>query len=527
MAFRLNDLPYVRNCFATTVNKDGHNCVFKFSMNNKIAIIGAGFSGLSAACSLAVLGHKVTVFEKNETTGGRARTFHKDGFMFDMGPSWYWMPDIFDAFFEKFGKKTSDYYTLERLDPSYRVFFKDAAPLDVPAELNAFKAVLNKIEPGAGQQLDQFLKEAQVKYEVGMNEFVWKPSLSFSEYLDVRLLQQSFKLQLLSSMSKHIRKFFSDPKIVQLLEFPVLFLGAKPSKTPALYSMMNYADIKLGTWYPQGGMVKIPEAMTKLAIELGVEIRTSSPVDKINISNGEVTGITVNGITEEFDAVVGSADYHHIESALIDKKYRSYSDDYWESRVMSPSSLLFYIGVDKKVDGLLHHNLFFDENFEQHAEKIYDNPDWPDKPLFYVCCPSKTDATVAPEGKENLFLLIPVAPGMSSDEKTREALLDICIQRIEKHTGSSFKNDIIYKRSYAHEEFISDYNSFKGNAYGLANTLTQTAFMKPRMKSKKVSNLFYTGQLTVPGPGVPPSLISGQVVATEVTKYLQSQPVTS
>jgi len=504
------------------LNNLGQSGVIIPSMKKRIAVIGAGFSGLSAACTLASHGHKVVVFEKNDSTGGRARTFSSNGFMFDMGPSWYWMPDIFDAFFEKFGKKTSDYYHLDRLDPSYRVFFKDAHPMDIPADLNKFKSLLDSIETGAGHQLDQFLKEAKVKYEVGMSEFVWKPSLSFSEYLDIRLLQQSFKLQLLSSMSKHIRKFFSDPKIIQLLEFPVLFLGAKPSKTPALYSMMNYADIKLGTWYPQGGMAKIPEAMTELALELGAEIRTSAVVEKIIVSNGEATGIIVNGQMEEFDAVVGSADYHHIESALLDKEYRSYSDEYWESRVMSPSSLLFYIGVNKKVDGLLHHNLFFDENFEQHAVQIYDTPKWPEKPLFYVCCPSKTDTTVAPEGEENLFLLIPVAPGMSSDENTRESLLEVCLNRIEKHTGCSFKNQIVYRRSYAHEEFIADYNSFKGNAYGLANTLTQTAFMKPRMKSKKIANLFYTGQLTVPGPGVPPSLISGQVVAIEVTKHLQA-----
>lgn len=496
-------------------------------MNSRINVIGSGFAGLSAACTLASKGHQVTIFEKNSTTGGRARHFEEHGFTFDMGPSWYWMPEVFDEFFGRFGKKTSDYYQLVRLDPSYRVFFKDKEGLDIPANLNEFKALLEKMEVGAGSALDQFLSEAKIKYDTGMGEFVWKPSLSVLEFAELRLLRESFRLQLFTSMSAHLRKYFKNPEILQLLEFPVLFLGAKPSKTPALYSMMNYADIALGTWYPLGGMVEISKAMTKLALELGVKIETNSPVEKIEVSNGEVVGLWSNGTLHYCDAVIAGSDYHHVESQLLEPAYRTYSDSYWEKRVMSPSSLLFYIGVNKKVSGLLHHNLFFDEDFEQHAHEIYDDPKWPSKPLFYICAPSKTDSTVAPEGSENIFALIPVAPGMKSDENSRQAYLDIIIHRIKKYTGEDIRDHIVYCRSYAHEEFISDYNSFKGNAYGLANTLMQTAFLKPRMKSKKLDNLFYAGQLTTPGPGVPPSLISGQVAASEVHKFLQtSKPET-
>lgn len=491
------------------------------SSPKKIAVIGAGFAGISSACTLAQKGFDVTLFEKNDQTGGRGRSFAHQGYTFDMGPSWYWMPEVFEQFFNRFGKKVSDYYTLERLDPSYRVFFQDGAPLDVPAAYEEFKKMIDEIEPGASVRLDRFMAEAKIKYDVSMADFVWKPSLSILEFAQPRLLIESFRLHLFSGFSNHAKKFFKHPKIIQLLEFPILFLGAKPEKTPAMYSMMNYADIMLGTWFPKGGMCKIAEAMTSLANELGVRIVTSCNVSSIEVTGNEANAIQYDGKTEHFDAVVAAADYQHVESKLLKRENRSYSDEYWDTRVMSPSSLLFYIGVNRKVKGILHHNLFFDVPFDSHAREIYDTPSWPENPLFYLCCTSATDASVAPDGKENLFILIPVATGLSSTEEERKKYLQICLQRIKKLTGEDIEPSIEFIRSYAHEEFIDDYHAFKGNAYGLANTLTQTAVMKPRMRSKKVKNLFYTGQLTVPGPGVPPSLISGQIVADEVEKYFK------
>ncbi|MFM9983935.1 MAG: phytoene desaturase family protein [Flavobacteriales bacterium] len=497
-------------------------------MRAKIGIIGSGFAGLAAACSLAQKGHEVTILEKNASVGGRARVLHENNFVFDMGPSWYWMPDIFEDFFGSFNKKVSDYYHLIRLDPSYQVILEKGEKIRIPASLGEFKTLLETIEPGAGKSLDAFLQEAKVKYESGMRKFVWKPSLSVMEYADFKLVKESFRLQLFANMKTHLRKYFSHPDILKLLEFPVLFLGAKPEKTPALYSMMNYADITLGTWYPQGGMFKIVEGITKLAEELGVKILTNQEVKSIQVQGKLTTGVKTAADDFQFDVVIGAGDYHHIETNLLEKKHRSYSDEYWNSRVMSPSSLLFYVGVDKRIDGLEHHNLFFDEPFEAHATEIYDAPNWPEKPLFYVCCPSKTDNTVAPTGAENLFILIPVAPGLHSDETLRKKYFDVCMERMEKHFGQSIRQNVISYRSYAHEEFIADYHSFKGNAYGLANTLMQTAFLKPRMKSKRIDNLFYAGQLTVPGPGVPPSLISGQIAASEVDKYLKIKtPVTA
>ena len=489
-------------------------------MSKKIVVIGAGFAGLAAAASLAQKGHQVIILEKNEGPGGRARQYQAQGFTFDMGPSWYWMPEVFEDFFQRFGKSTTDYYELLRLDPSYIVHFGKDDEMEVPAKIEALYTMFESYEPGSSTKLKQFLEEAAYKYKVGMSEFVFKPSNSIMEFADLRILKSMFGLQMFSSVCSAIRKLFKNEKLIQLLEFPVLFLGATPQKTPALYSLMNYADLALGTWYPKGGMHEIVKAMVSLAEELGVDIHYNQEVTQILVSNGKAKQVVTADQTYDVDAVVGGADYHHLEQHVLAPELRNYSASYWDKRTMAPSSLLFYVGVDKKLPGLHHHNLFFDEDFALHAEEIYENPKWPSKPLFYVCAPSVTDASVAPEGQENLFFLIPLAPDLEDTDELREKYFEVVLDRFENITGHKIRDHIIYRRSYAHRDFKKDYHAFKGNAYGLANTLLQTAFLKPKMRNRKVSNLFFTGQLTTPGPGVPPSLVSGQVVAEEVDKVL-------
>lgn len=493
-------------------------------MKEKVIVIGSGFAGLSAACHLAKKGYKVTVLEKNTVPGGRARYFEADGFFFDMGPSWYWMPDVFEQFFAHFGKKPSDYYDLVRLDPSYRVYFEKGEKLDLSADMEQVYSMFDRIEPGSADELRKFMDESEYKYDVGINDLVYKPGLNLMEFADMRVVKGVFQLHLFSNISKYIRSRFKDSKLVQLLEFPVLFLGAKPQNTPALYSLMNYADMKLGTWYPKGGMHEIVKAMVLVAKELGVEFRLDTNVEGFRIDKGQINAVKTNRGDFDADIVVAGSDYHHTEQHLLEPQYRQYSAEYWDKRKLAPSSLIYYLGIKGEIPELLHHNLFFDESFEQHAEEIYETMKWPEKPLFYVSNPSKTDPGVAPEGYENIFVLIPVAPGIDEEEGVREHYLDIVLKRIEKYTGAeNLAERIVYKRSFAHKEFIEDYNSFKGNAYGLANTLDQTAILKPRIKSKKLGNLFYTGQLTTPGPGVPPSLISGEVVSNVIAKQYKTK----
>lgn len=484
-------------------------------MSKNIAIIGSGFSALSASCYLAKQGHKVTIFEKNSTIGGRCRQFKKDGFTFDIGPSWYWMPDIFDKFFADFGKKTSDYYQLDKLSPAYKIFFKDEN-ITIGDTLEKICTEFERIEPGSSIPLKKFIKKAGDNYDIAINKVVLKPGVSPLELITPETamrVDQFFK-----TISSEVRKNFKNPKLISTLEFPVLFLGAKPNKTPSFYSFMNFADFGLGTWHPKGGMYQIVLAMSSLAKSLGVTIKTDSNVSKIDVVNKSVSTITVNNNKLSFDVVLSGADYHHTET-LLEEKHKQYSEKYWSKKTFAPSSLLFYIGFDKKLDNIQHHNLFFDTNFESHAEDIYDDPKWPSNPLFYANFPSKTDLTMAPEGCETGFFLIPIAPGIEDTLEIRAKYLDIILNRFERLTNQNVKNNIIFKESFCVNDFIKDYNSYKGNAYGMANTLLQTAFLRPKLKSKKLDNLYFTGQLTVPGPGVPPALISGKLVAQLINKY--------
>lgn len=484
-----------------------------------ITIIGSGFAGLSAAAYMAKEGHQVTVIEKNEQAGGRARSFESAGFTFDMGPSWYWMPDIFESFFKDFGKQPNDFYQLIRLDPSYQVLWEDLQ-LPLPANFTELKAVFESLEKGAGNQLELFLKEAAYKYEVGIHKFVEKPGLSITEFFTLDVAKSVFKIDLLTSIHTHVRKYFSNPKLIQIAEFPILFLGALPKNTPALYSLMNYADMKLGTWYPMGGMTELVKGMQQLAMNLGVQFKFNESVLSFEYQNKSISKIITDKNTYPTDAVIAACDYHHLETAVLAPTYRNYTDDYWEKRKMAPSSILIYLGINKKLKNILHHNLLFDAPFDQHAQELYTQPQWPSDPLMYVNCTSASDPSVAPEGNENLMVLIPTAPGLIDTEEIKEAYFKKAMAKLEKHFGEDIENHIVYKRIYAAKNFIADYHAFKGNAYGLANTLDQTAILKPSIKNKHLHNLIYAGQLTVPGPGVPPAIISGKLAAQLTLKNL-------
>ncbi|MDG1040624.1 MAG: phytoene desaturase family protein [Polaribacter sp.] len=485
-------------------------------MNKQIHIIGSGFSSLAASCYLAQAGYDVTILEKNDTLGGRARQYKKDGFTFDLGPSWYWMPDVFEKFFADFGKKPSDYYKLDKLSPGYEVYFGKNSSLTVSDNLEDIFKMFEEEEKGSAKHLKTFLDSAKANYDTAIKDLVYKPGISPLELVNTTTISRVS--QFFSTVRKQVRKNIKSNKLIQILEFPVLFLGAKPSNTPAFYNFMNYADFGLGTWHPRGGMYKVIEGMVSLATSLGVKFEVNANVEKILTDNSNcVSGLQVNGKTIATELVLSGADYHHTET-LIDKNLRQYSEKYWDKKTFAPSSLLFYVGFDKKIKNVSHHTLFFDTDFDVHAEEIYDNPKWPTAPLFYANFTSMTDKTSAPEGKEAGFFLIPLAPGIEDTEELREQYFHKIMDRFEKLTSQELKGSVIFKRSFCVNDFKEAYNSYKGNAYGMANTLLQTAFLRPKIKSSTVQNLYFTGQLTVPGPGVPPALISGKIASELIKK---------
>jgi phytoene desaturase len=488
-------------------------------MNKNIHIIGSGFSALASSCYLAKQGYNVIVLEKNDTLGGRARQFKKDGFTFDIGPSWYWMPDVFERFFADFGKKPSDYYTLDKLSPGYEVYFGENSSLKISENLEDIYKMFEAEEKGSAKHLKSFLDSAKSNYNTAIKDLVYKPGVSPLELVNTTTIARV--TQFFSTIRKQVRKNIKNPKLIKILEFPVLFLGAKPTNTPAFYNFMNYADFGLGTWHPRGGMYTVIEGIVSLAESLGVNFKTNANVEEIITDTSKnVVGLKVNGEKVAATLVLSGADYHHTET-LLDKNVRQYSENYWDKKTFAPSSLLFYVGFDKKIENVSHHTLFFDTDFDLHAKEIYDDPQWPTDPLFYANFTSITDKTSAPEGKEAGFFLIPLAPGIKDTPALREEYFHKIMERFENLTNQNVTAHVLFKKSFCVNDFKEEYNSYKGNAYGMANTLLQTAFLRPKIKSSKVNNLYFTGQLTVPGPGVPPALISGKIASELIIKNQQ------
>ena len=486
----------------------------------KSVVVGSGFSGMVSSALIAADGHQVTLIEKNEMCGGRARKFEADGFTFDMGPSWYWMPDVFERYFNYFGKKTEDLYDLRRLDPGFKIFFENDA-INIPDSDKDLKELFESLEPGSSKKLEAFMADGEFKYDVGVKDIIYRQPNGIWPFIDWKIIKSASGLHLFKSISKHIRKYFKHPYLIQLMEFPVLFLGADPKNTPALYSMMDYAGLRLGTWYPMGGFIKIAEAFESVAREQGVEIMLNEEVKQFEYGSNKILAANTENNTYGADAFVIAADYQHFDSVVLNKDKKQYKESYWDSRTMAPSAFLYYVGYKGELPNLEHHNLFFDTDFDQHSKAIYETESFPKDPQFYVSCSSKTDPSVAPEGHENLVILIPIASGINGSNDMKEHYFQLICDRLKAKIGVDIRENIVYRRDYSVEDFKKDYHAFRGNAYGLANTLLQTAFLKPSMKHKKLKNTFFTGQLTVPGPGVPPAIVSGELAANYVKSYFE------
>jgi phytoene desaturase len=479
-------------------------------------IIGAGFGGLATAALLAKKGYTVTLLEKNDHPGGRAMVYKEKGFTFDMGPSWYLMPEAFERYFSLFDTKPSDFYTLKRLDPQYRVYFDKDDRVDMYRDLQKNLDTFDSIAPGAGKLVEEYLDLAKYQYDIAMNQFIYKNYNSLLDIMDPRLMIEGTKLKLFSSLNAFVSQYTNQDKIKKILQYTMVFLGGSPSNTPAFYSIMSHIDFHLGVFYPMGGMGKVIEGLAKLCKENRVKIVTNQEVKRIHVRNKHAHSVETQDKTYEADLVISNADYPHTETDLLTSHNQTYSKEYWERKTIAPSAFLLYLGVKGTVKNLSHHTLSFADDWEHHFAQIFDDPAWPDKPSYYVCCPSKTDPSVAPKGHENIFVLVPVAAGLKDTKDVRMKFRSKIISHIEHITGEKIDNRIVVERIFSQQDYASMYNAYKGTALGLAHTLFQTALFRPQNKSKNVDNLYYVGQFTHPGIGVPMCLISAELTTERI-----------
>jgi 1-hydroxy-2-isopentenylcarotenoid 3,4-desaturase len=483
-----------------------------------VIIIGSGFGGLSAAALLAKQDHKVTVIEKNDHPGGRASVWKKDGFIFDMGPSWYLMPDVFENFFKIFNKKPEDYMQLTRLDPSYRVFFDKDDFVDISTDIEKNMDLFETLEPGAKEKMKQYMEKSEYEYDIAMKDFIYKDYKHLTDFFKPRLIYEGTKLHMFEKLDNYAKRYFKSEKIRKILEYTIVFLGGSPYDSPALYSLMSHVDFNMGVWFPKGGIAALAQSMHSLAVEQGAEFIFEEPVEKILVENGKAIGVKTNKNEYHADIVVVNADYAWSEMNLLDEKHQSYTNKYWEKRKIAPSAYLLYLGLDKQLKKFIHHNLYFHPSWNEHFDDIFKDPKWPVNFSYYVSCISKTDPDSAIKNGENVFVLIPVAPDLKDTAEIREEYFDKVIEHMEELSQENIRDHIVVKRIFTHSDFTDRYNAYKGTALGLAHTLKQTAIFRPKHQSKKVKNLYYTGHYNHPGIGVPMVIISSKIVSDMIKK---------
>lgn len=485
-------------------------------MSYSTIIIGAGFSGLSAASHLALKGFKTQILEKNHYAGGRAQRFVANGFTFDMGPNWLMMPKQIDRYFQKFGYEKEDFLEILELDPAYRIYFGKDDFLDMPRDPEEVKELFESVEPGSHSKFNKFYQKAAKSAHYAHALFSTSTSRHLRLFSDPFFYWNYFGKKMLP----YLRSLFKDERLVKALSYSSMWIGSSVKELSAFYNALTYTNMKEGLWFPKGGIYSLVQAMEQIALKQGVELHYDSDVKSFNLIKGKVLSAMVDKRSFYADYFVASADYHHVDRQLLVSDFSNYSERYWEKQKLAPSALIFYIGIKKKVPGLKHHNLFFDSDLEKHSSEIFQKPKWPDMPVFYVCCPSKTDRGMAPTGSDSLIVQIPVASGLEDHGKVREHYYNMVIRRLEKILKTNIRNHIGFHRTFAVSDFAREYNAYKGNALGLLPNRRILLPRKLRMHSKRVPNLLYTGHMSSPGPGIPFALHSGEVLAKKLYRMV-------
>lgn len=527
-----------------------------------VAVIGAGLAGLATAALLAKNGLTVDLFEKNEDLGGRCGLWERDGYLFDTGPSWYLMPEVFDKFFHDVGTSTGEQLDLTTLTPGYRVFAENH-PVPVDVTSGHAEELFDSLEAGGGKKLRTYLDSASRTYKLALDHFLYTDFRAIGPFLDKKIVSRVGELPTLlgTSLNSFVTKRFSHPVLRQILGYHAVFLGTSPDRAPAMYHLMSHLDLVDGVKYPQGGFITIINAIEQVALDLGVTIHRGSPVTRIVTADARPTQSThglrgkageriaaltgkrtkhVIGLETERDGertfhkadlVVGASDLHHLETQLLDPEEQSFPQSYWDKKDPGPGSVLVHLGVRGELPELTHHNLFFVKDWDANFDAIYGkNKHLPNPASLYVCKPSATDSTVAPEGHENVFILVPVPadPTIGSGgengtgDPTVELAADAAIDQVATWAGiPDLRERIVLRKTVGPADFVNDVNAWSGGALGPAHTLAQSAMFRTTNRSKKIDGLWYAGGSTIPGIGLPMCLISADITARGILHEVQ------
>ncbi|MEH0109644.1 phytoene desaturase family protein [Tersicoccus sp. MR15.9] len=501
----------------------------------RVAVIGGGISGLATAGLLARLGHDVTVLEQQETVGGRAGRWSADGFRFDTGPSWYLMPDVFDHWFALMGSSAAAELDLERLDPGYRVYFRDGGPpADVPAGRERAMALFESYEPGAGARLARYLDSAADAYRLALAHFLYTSYQSFRPLLNREVLTGLPRLArlLTESLQHRAARTVKDRRLRQLLGYPAVFLASAPDRTPSLYHLLSHLDLQDGVFYPRGGFAALIDAVERLARQAGAQVRTGATVTAITTEPApgsgfrhRATGVryrTADGAEHHLaaDAVVSAADLHHTETTLLPRDLQTLPERFWRRRLPGPGAILLLLGVRGELPQLAHHTLVFTEDWDANFSAIFGRDRHvPEPASMYVSRTSATDATAAPPGHENLFVLVPVPAdpdlGRGGVDGAGDAGLEATADRLIAQLAADLDvpdlaERVVVRRVIGPGDFAADLNAWSGTSLGPAHTLRQSAFLRGPVVSSRVAGLSYCGSSTQPGVGLPMCLISAE-----------------